>query len=341
MQIRENIPISSLTTMRLGGTADFVLDIEAPEDCTEAFDFSSDKALPFYFLGTGANTIGLDGGFSGVIMRNRIMGLKIITEADGIMTVEVGGGVNWDDFVAWTVAKGYSGLELLSKIPSSVAAAPVQNIGAYGSEVADSIQLVKAYDTLLDEFVELPAEQCDFGYRHSIFNSDETKGRYFILSVVFQLSKTQKHPPFYNSLQAYLDEHDVHDYSPSNLRDAVSAIRASKLPDPAQEASAGSFFKNIYVDKSEKPRLEALGLSLRQDATAAGKYKVNVAQVLDLAGLKGKQFHGFEISSKAPLVLINRSAKSSHDLEQAVKEISTAVKDKFDLNLEQEPEVIK
>ena len=337
MKLRENVPLSSLTTMRLGGPAAFVIGLTEPDECPDAFDFARDKHLPVYFLGSGANTIGLDEGFPGVILQNKIMGLKILEETKTELTVEVGGGVVWDDFVQYTIEKGFSGVELLAKIPSSVAAAPVQNIGAYGAEAADAIEMVKAYDTLLDEFVELKNDQCDFSYRHSIFNSGETKGRYFILSVIFKLTKSQKQPPFYNSLQSYLDAHDIKDYSPKNLYQAVASIRAEKLPDPSKEASAGSFFKNLYVDASEKSRLEALGLSLREDKD---KYKVNVAQVLDLAGLKGKTFHGFEISDKAPLVLINCSATSEQDLELAKQEISQIVKEKFGLTLEQEPEII-
>lgn len=339
MQIRENVQLSSLTTMRLGGPADFVIDVISAEDCPEAFDFARDKHLPVYFLGFGANTIGLDTGFRGVVLRNHIMGLKILTETPTELTVKVGGGVAWDDFVAWTAEKGFSGIELLSKIPGSVAAAPVQNIGAYGAEVASTIKTIEAYDTLLDEYVEFSAKQCNFAYRHSIFNSGETKGRYFILNVTFKLSKTQPQPPFYTSLQAYLDNHGIKDYSPQHLRSAVSAVRAAKLPDPAKEASAGSFFKNIYVDYQEATRLKSLGLTLRKDQN--GKYKVNVAEVLDLAGLKGQTFYGFQISAQAPLVLINRSATSSQDLNLAVSEISQLVQIKFGLTLEQEPEVIQ
>ena len=339
MNILENVPLSDLTTMRLGGAADFVIDVETPENCPEALDFTHDHHLPVYFLGSGANTIGLDDGFRGVILRNRIMGLKILEETESELVVRVGGGVTWDDFVQYTVEKDFSGVELLAKIPSSVAAAPVQNIGAYGAEVASVVKTIEAYDTLLDEFVELPNDQCDFAYRHSIFNSGETKGRYFILTVTFHLSKTRPKPPFYNSLQSYLDEHKITDYSPKNLYAAVAQIRSEKLPDPQIEASAGSFFKNIYVDAREKSRLESLKLTLRADQN--GQYKVNVAQVLDLAGLKGQNFHGFEISEKAPLVLINRSAESEHDLELAKSEITQIVNDKFGLKLEQEPEMIR
>lgn len=339
MHIQENVLLSEKTTMRLGGPADFFISIESADDVRDAFDFANDKNLPVYFLGTGANAIGLDSGFPGVILHSQIMGLKVLTEDKDTLTVQVGGGVAWDDFVAWTVEKGFSGAELLSYIPGSVAAAPVQNIGAYGAEAAEIITSVSAYDALLDEYVEIPAKDCDFSYRHSIFNSGETKGRYFILSVTFRLTKTQKTPPFYNSLQTYLNEHGISDYSPKHLRAAVIAIRRAKLPDPAKEPSAGSFFKNIYVSAAESERLKAFGISSRPDRD--GQSKVNTARVLELAGVKGKLFHGFEVSDKAPLVLINRSATSSEELAAAVADIKQIVQEKFNLTLEQEPELIR
>lgn len=343
MKIQENVRLSELTTMRLGGVADFLIDVETEDEAREAFDFIEDKNLPVYFLGAGANSIGRDAGFRGVILRNKIMGLKVLHKDAKTLEVRVSGGVVWDDFVAWAVEKDFSGVELLAKVPGSIAAAPVQNIGAYGAEAADTILKVEAYDSLLDEFVEISAADCHFAYRHSIFNSGETRGRYFILAVTFRLTKACKQPPFYNSLQAFLDEHHTEDYSPKTLYNAVATIRAAKLPDPSVEPSAGSFFKNIYLDETAGKRAEQNGIPVRQTTTADGKiqYKVNTGWLLEHAGLKGKNFYGFELSDKAALVLINRSGKSEQDLSRAVAEIKAAVRTKFGFELEQEPELIQ
>ncbi|MBQ3293767.1 UDP-N-acetylmuramate dehydrogenase [Candidatus Saccharibacteria bacterium] len=334
MKIRENVPISTLTTMRLGGNADFVIDIESEDEAGEVFEFVKEKGLPFYFLGLGANTLGRDEGFTGAILRNRIKGINILEEAENTLIVEAAGGEIWDDFVKFITNKGFSGVEAMSLVPGTVAAAPVQNIGAYGQEAKDTLESVYVYDSLLDEYKEIAAKDCDFAYRHSIFNSGETKGRYFILSATFKFTEKQLKQPFYNSLQAYLDEHNIKDYSPKSIRSAVSEIRKQKLPDPETEASAGSFFKNIILDQPLKNQ----AIPFRE--TKDGKYKVNTGWLLENAGLKGKTFHGFKVSDKAALILINESAKSSKDLEQAVAEIKQAVKDKYDLDLEPEPVVI-
>lgn len=331
MNIRENIPISSLTTMRLGGPAKFVIEIESAEECTEAFAFVKEKGLPFYFLGAGANSLGKDEGFDGALIINKIMGLKILTETENELTIKVNGGVVWDDFVQFVVNHNFSGVEAMSKIPGTVAAAPVQNIGAYGQEAKDTLEFVEVYDSLLDEYKEIKAENCDFAYRHSIFNSGKDQGRYFILSATFKFTEKRLKQPFYNSLQTYLDEHNIEDYSPKSIREAVIAIRQAKLPDPEKEASAGSFFKNIILDTPPENK----DIPFRE--TKDGKYKVNTGWLLEHAGLKGKAFHGFKVSDKAALILINESAESYKDLEKATQEIQTIVKDKFGLTLEPEP----
>lgn len=339
MQVRENVRLSELTTMRLGGPAELVVEIENVDEVSEAFAFVKEKGLPFYFLGGGANSLGRDEGFAGAIIMNRIKGLEVVTKSGGELVVRAFGGEVWDDFVRLVVEQGFSGVEAMSKIPGTVAAAPVQNIGAYGQEAKDTLVKVEAYDSLLDEFVELTNEECGFGYRRSIFNTGEKKGRYFIISATFRFTKRQLEPPFYNSLQAYLDEHGIKDYAPKNIREAVMAIRATKLPDPAEVASAGSFFKNILLDKAEAEEAERKGVPMRE--TSDGKYKVNTGWLLENAGLKGKVFHGFRVSEKAALILINESAKTYADLERAVAEIQAAVKEKYGLTIEPEPVVIE
>lgn len=331
MNIRENVPISTLTTMRLGGPAKFVIEITDAEDCADAFAFVKEKGLPFYFLGAGANSLGLDEGFDGVLIVNKIMGLKILTETENELKIKVNGGVIWDDFVAFVCEKGFSGIEAMSKIPGTVAAAPVQNIGAYGQEARDTLESVEVYDSLLDEYKEIEAKDCGFSYRRSIFNYGENKGRYFILSATFKFTKKQIEGEFYNSLQAYLDEYDIKERSPKTIREAVSKIREQKLPDPKKEASAGSFFKNIILDTPPHDK----NIPFRE--TRDGKYKINTGWLLEHAELKGKVFHGFKVSEKAALVLINESGKTYADLEKAVAEIQKIVKEKYGLVLEAEP----
>lgn len=374
MLLQENVPLASLTTMRLGGPARYVIDLKSEHDCVEAFDFAENRELPVYFLGLGANSLGRDSGFPGVIVRNKISSLELIQANSSALVLRAGGGILWDDLVAAVSSRGYTGCEALSGIPSTVGAAPVQNIGAYGQELKDTLLSCEVYDSLLNEFTDIDAADLDFSYRRSLFNSGETKGRYFILYCKFRFEKGSIAEPLYASLADYLDSKKITDRSPNTIRQAVLAIRNSKLPDPAKIPSSGSFFKNIYLSsESEARRLQSLGIPVRQSSElprpARGRddllsqpldpahpaakpeeadldeptvsYKVNTAALFEALDLKGRQFHGFELYPSAPLVLVNRSATSAHDLELAKAEISALVWNKFKLELEQEPVYIE
>lgn len=328
MNIQENIPIADLTTMRLGGAARFVIDIEKESDVPEAYAFARERNLPVYVLGSGSNIIGRDSGFDGVILVNKLKGMS--DDGDGVFSAY--SGELLDDFVQFTTKKDYSGIETLSAVPGTVGAAPVQNVGAYGQDIAQTIVSVRAFDTKTEEFVEIAKDQMDLGYRHSIFNSGEDVGRYFITKVTIKLKKTTLRPPFYTSLQKYLDDYHITDYSPETIRQAVRAVRESKLPDPAEIASSGSFFKNIYLtDEKEIATAKEKGIPVWDEG------KIPSGWLLENAGLKGKAFHGMRVSDKAALVLINENAKNYADLNAAREEIIQIVKDKFGYTLEQEP----
>ncbi len=333
MNIRENIEISTLTTMRLGGAARYVIDIEKVEDLAEAYKFAAEKELPVYILGCGSNIIGRDSGFNGVILVAKLHGMGIESGAEGDETVRLYAysGELLDDFVTYGTKMGYSGMEALSAIPGTVGAAPVQNVGAYGQDISQSLVSVEAFDTLTRELVTLEKSALDLSYRHSIFNHGKEVGRYFITKIVVELHKGQLIPPFYNSLQAYIDTNSIIDFSPDSIRKCVRAVRESKLPDPESIASSGSFFKNVYLKPEEVGGAEAAGIPVWDGG------KVPSGWLIEHAGLKGKEFHGMRVSDKASLVLINESAKSYADLAAARAEIVKIVKEKFGYTLEQEP----
>ena len=222
-------------------------------------------------------------------------------------------------------------MEALSAIPGTVGAAPVQNVGAYGQEIADTIVSVDAYDTKTGEFVNLSKEELGLGYRRSIFNYGEDVGRYFITKVTVELTRTQLEPPFYNSLQRYIDERGIDEYTPENIRKAVHAVRDGKLPNPEYIASAGSFFKNVYLNEEETKEAEKKGIPVWEGG------KVPSGWLLENAGLKGKTIHGMRVWDHASLVLVNESARGYKDLAAAREEIIKTVKDKYGLTLEQEP----
>ena len=369
LKIEENVPIRNLVTMRIGGPARFVITVTSKEEIPEAFQFAKERNLPVCVLGGGANTFAKDEGFDGVIILDRIMGISRVenpedessedkssggenpedksSEDGDIAYFKAYGGEQWDDLVTYVSERGYSGIEAMAGIPGTAGAAPVQNIGAYGQEVTQVIVSVDAYDTKTGEFVVILASEMKMSYRKSIFNSGENVGRYFIYATTVCVKKGQLNPPFYRSLQAYVDEHHETDFSPLNIARMVKAVRNSKLPDPEKIASAGSFFKNVYLTDEEADEAEARGIQVWRNAKEVGPDSpekrtnlVNSGWLLEEAGLKGKVFHGMKVSEKAALILINESARTYADLAAAREEIANIVFEKFGFRIEQEPDEI-
>lgn len=354
LKIEENVPIRNLVTMRIGGPARFVITVTSKEEIPEAYQFAKERNLPVCVLGGGANTFAKDEGFDGVIILDRIMGISRVENPEGesskdgdIAYFKAYGGEQWDDLVTYVSERGYSGIEAMAGIPGTAGAAPVQNIGAYGQEVTQVIVSVDAYDTKTGEFVVIPASEMKMSYRKSIFNSGENVGRYFIYATTVRVKKGQLNPPFYRSLQAYVDEHHETDFSPLNIARMVKEVRNSKLPDPEKIASAGSFFKNVYLTDGEADEAEARGIQVWRNAKEVGPDSpekrtnlVNSGWLLEEAGLKGKVFHGMKVSEKAALILINEDAKTYADLAAAREEIANIVFEKFGFRIEQEPDEI-
>lgn len=335
LEIRENVPIAELTTMRLGGNARFVAVANSASDLVRALELSDQYKLPLWVMGGGANTIGQDAGYDGIILLNKIRGIEILEETEGTMVLRGGAGEIWDDFVEFACEKGYSGIEAMSAIPGTVGAAPVQNIGAYGQDIASVLKAVYAFDTEKREFVLLENfDELNMGYRQTYFNHGAGQ-KYIIVAIVVELKRTTLKPPFYTSLQKYIEENQETDFSPQSIRRMVSEIRANKLPDPKIEASAGSFFKNILVPNKEIAELEARGIPVWHNDDGTGK--INSGWLIEHCDLKGRELFGFKVSDKASLVLINQSATSYTDLAKARQVIVDAVEQKFGLKLEQEP----
>ena len=321
--------------MRLGGPARFVVSVRRPEEVAEAYQFAEEKGLPTWALGGGANTIGRDEGFPGVVILNELKGVEIVREVGDAVQVKWMGGEVWDDAVAWACERGHTGIEALSLIPGTVGAAPVQNIGAYGQEVGQVLVSVEAYDRRERRMCMLRRDEMGLGYRRTRFNTGADAGRFYIVSVTLELKRGQMQPPFYNSLQRFIDEHQETDLSPAGVRRMVCAIREAKLPDPRKEASAGSFFKNVIVPAEQVAEMEARGIPVRR--LEDGRGKINSGWLIEACGLKGQRLHGFRVSEQAALVLINESATSYLELTMARAEIVGTVEAKFGVRLEQEP----
>jgi UDP-N-acetylmuramate dehydrogenase len=336
MDIHTNIPLKNYTTMKLGGNARFMTEVRTPEEVQEVCRNAASQNLPIFILGGGSNVIVKDEGYNGIVVRNRIPGFEVIADEPGTATLKIGAGENWDSVVKRSVDLNLSGIEAMSAIPGTAGAAPVQNVGAYGQEIADSLVSLEAYDRQTDQFIILESIDCGFSYRNSIFRSTEA-GRYVILSITLQLSKTAPAPPFYAAVQNYFDEHNITLYTPQIVRDAVIDIRKNKLPDPEVTPNTGSFFKNAIVEDWQLTDLKKDYPDIPTYDMSDGRFKVPTGWLIEQAGYKGKTLHGMHVHDKNALVLINESATSYADLAAARDEIMGAVRDKFRILIEQEP----
>jgi UDP-N-acetylmuramate dehydrogenase len=336
MDIHTNIPLKNFTTMKLGGPARFMAEVRTPEEVATAYRNAKSQSLPVFILGGGSNVIAHDEGFPGLIIRIRIPGFDVIADDLNSTTIRVGAGEEWDSVVERTVHMRLSGIEALSGIPGTTGAAPIQNIGAYGQEVAETIQSLVAYDSQQDTFVTLQGDECGFSYRHSMFRGDQI-GRYVIISVDFKLSKSSIQPPFYDALQTYFDEHAIQLFTGETVRKAVLDIRTHKLPDPNILPNAGSFFKNAIVENWQLADLKAINATIPIFDMGDDHYKIPSGWLIEQTGLKGQVIHGIKVHDKNALVLINQSANGYQDLADARDQIIAAVRDTFHIVIEQEP----
>ncbi len=336
MNIKTNIPFSELTTMRLGGPARFFAEATTIQELVDLYRNAKRVGQRVLIIGGGSNLIVKDEGFDGLVIKNLIPGFSVLEDDGTSQTIKIGAGENWDSVVARAVEMGLSGIETLSAIPGVAGAAPIQNIGAYGQEIADTLIYVEAYDSHLDSLVQLNWEDCGFSYRHSIFRGS-AQGRFAITAIVLKLYKKAPTPPFYAALEKYFDELNITDYTLAAVRNAVITIRTNKLPDPVKYPNSGSFFKNIVVEQWQANAILEKYSDMPSYKMDAGHLKIPTGWLIETADLKGELLHGMRVHTGNALVLINESATSYADLAAAREEIITAVHDKFQLTIEQEP----
>ena len=336
MDVMTNISLKQYTTMKLGGEARYMATVDSASDVVSLYRNARKENLPIFVLGGGSNVITHDEVFEGIVLLNKIKGFEVISETDETTDVKIGAGEVWDEVVEKAIGLGLQGIEAMSGIPGTAGAAPVQNVGAYGQEIADTLISLEAYDSKTDTIVTISADECDFSYRNSIFR-DKEKGRYCILNITLRLNKAEPKPPYYASLQRYIDENDIREVNLSVIRVAVLNIRSEKLPDPAELPSAGSFFKNALVEKWKLEELQREYSDIPNYEMSDGRYKIPTGWLIDKAGLRGYRSHGMRVYEKNALVLVNDSATGYDDLAAIREEIVQIVFDKFGIKIEQEP----
>lgn len=341
MKPLENVLLSAFSTMRLGGPARYLAEVRTLAEVETAVAWAeANQVKDIIMIGVGSNIVWGDKGYPGLVLVNKISGFELQPQ-DEHTFLTVGAGEPWDSVVARTVDQGLSGIEQLSLIPGLAGATPVQNVGAYGREIADVLVCVQAYDRTEKNMITIPKIECGFGYRTSRFKTTD-KGRFLITSITLSLTKNPPSPPFYASLQSYLTEHKIAEYTSANIRQAVITIRSSKLPDPALVANNGSFFANPFIPRMHLEDLKERFPGIIYWDVSDDTVKVSAAWLIEYLGLKG--YHepntGMAIWDKQPLVLVNEHAKNTASLIAFRDAILEAVEKKFDIKLEQEPELI-
>ena len=335
MNILKDINLGKYSSMGLGGDAKYLVEVSNVVEINEALNFAKEHSLKTMMIGGGNNLIFSDHGFDGLILINNFMGISQLDD----LTFKVGAGEDWDEFVELTCSKNLSGIECLTKIPGKMGSAPIQNIGAYGQEIKNSLVEVEVYDTEKREVSMLKNDQCDFSYRNSIFKKNP--GKYFVLNVTIKLKTEHLNPPFYKSLESYLEENNIKDYSPTSIKNAVSTIRLVKLPDPKSIKNCGSFFTNPIVDKTKFEDIIEKFPELPHWEEKDGRYKLSAAWMLESCGFK--DYHdknGMATWKNQPLVVVNENAKSINDLLEFKDLLVSTVNQKFNIKLEMEPVLI-
>ncbi len=341
MDILKGVSLKLHSTMRLGGTADYLVTAKTRKDIAMAEAWAEKNNLPVRIIGSGSNIIWRDEGFKGLLIVNKIRGLKKVAEDEGTATYKIGAGENWDLIVDQLVGLKLQGVECLSLIPGTVGATPVQNVGAYGQDISQTLVEVEAYDRMEKDFVTIPNEKCGFGYRTSRFKTVDN-GRFLICSITLRLNKSRPAPPFYEVLQKYLDEKNQSNPTLLQVRRAVIAIRSQKLPDPVKVPNNGSFFANPIISKDLYKTIKKKYPKLKAWPVGEDQYKLSAAWLVEAAGFKNKidAETGMSTWKNQSLVLINVKAKSTLDLINYQDKITSKVYEMFKVNLEREPEIL-
>ncbi|MCX7718442.1 MAG: UDP-N-acetylmuramate dehydrogenase [Candidatus Sumerlaeaceae bacterium] len=349
LTIQENVPLAPLTTLGIGGPARYYVSVCSVADLVDALDWAGRNDLPVFVLGGGSNVVVADAGFSGLVVRLRLTGIRWDRDGDTALAT-VGAGIQWDHFVEDTVSRNLAGIECLSGIPGHVGATPIQNVGAYGQEVSQTIERVTALDRQTGQVAHLPASSCRFGYRSSRFKGPGGD-RYIITSVVFRLRYGGPPTLKYGDVTRYFEQAGQPAPSLQDVRRAILEIRAAKgmvyNSSDSETHSCGSFFVNPVVPRHQFEAAIERGLEqgfiLPDDRVPhyeaeGGRVKMSAAWLIERAGFeRGLKLGSVGLSQRHVLALVNRGGGTAKDIVELMRVIQARVRDTFDIELQPEP----
>ncbi|MEB2784094.1 UDP-N-acetylmuramate dehydrogenase [Algoriphagus persicinus] len=333
MNILENISLKAFNTFGIDKTARFFVVIKTIDELKEALQWAKSQKVTPLILGGGSNIL-LTQNQDTLVIKIEIGGVKAILEDQEFYWIEAGAGINWHQFVLTAIENNWAGVENLSLIPGTVGASPMQNIGAYGVEIKDVFSHLKALNTETLAIEEFNAEQCQFGYRESIFKH-ELKEKYVICSVVFRLRKVPEFHVEYGAIQETLAASGIKKLSLKAISEAVIQIRQSKLPDPKVIGNSGSFFKNPTISTEHFHTLKNKYPLIPGYPNAEG-VKVPAAWLIEQCGWKGQRFGEIGVHAKQPLVLVNYGDGDGNDIKNLAAKIQKSVLDKFEISIQPE-----
>jgi UDP-N-acetylmuramate dehydrogenase len=332
----ENAPLGTRNTLRVNARAHLLAEVSDASKLPELLAFPAVRQGKLLVLGEGSNML-FTGDYDGTVLAMATRGVQVEQDGD-IARIAVAAGERWDDFVRWTLGQGFTGLENLILIPGTVGAAPIQNIGAYGTEVAEFIESVEAWDTQEQRVAILDRDACSFAYRDSVFKHQP--GRYIVTAVRFALPRSRELRLDYAGIREELARMGVDKPAPFHVAEAVVHLRTKKLPDPAVIGNAGSFFKNPIVDAALGEAIKREHPELVSWVGADGRWKLSAAWLIEQSGFKGERDGDAGISNRHALVLVNHGRASGGELWSFARKVIEGVREKFGVVLEPEPVVV-
>jgi UDP-N-acetylmuramate dehydrogenase len=354
MEIKSNIALAPYTTFKIGGPAKFFCSAETPDDLKTALDFAQQQQVPVFILGGGSNVLISDEGYPGLVINLQNKGREVRGESADFVTITIASGEVWDDVVEYAVSKNLWGIENLSHIPGLMGGFAVQNVGAYGQEASQVVENVQTFDLVAREVVNFNNTDCQFSYRHSLFNTGG-KGRYAILSTTLRLSKRPQPNLKYGALKKYFAERNTTNPTLQQIRQAIIEIRNTVFPFPkeAKNGNAGSFFRGHLLSAQQKHALfakvqENFGLeavakleAMADRLTVPQGMKTPTAFLIELCGLKGYQLKGAQVCpTHAALILNATGSATAKDVIELFRYVRSIVQDKTGVSLHVEPELV-
>lgn len=334
LQLQENLSLKPYNTFGVDVTARWFAQAHDDDEVRAGIAAAAEKGLPLMIIGGGSNLL-LTRDIDALVLRMASRGVRVLSDEGDSVVVEAEAGEVWDDFVRWTLAQGFGGLENLSLIPGTAGAAPMQNIGAYGVEIKDVFAGLTALDRQSGELRDFALEDCAFAYRESRFKREP--GRWLILRVRFALSRASQLHLDYGPVRQRLAEEGVTAPTPADVSGVICAIRRENLPDPAVLGNAGSFFKNPVVTADQAASLRTRFADLVAYPQGDGLVKLAAGWLIDKAGWKGFRDGAAGVHAQQALVLVNYGGATGAQLRELAERIRDDIQQRFGVELEMEP----